>query len=478
LLISILALAKPGYSQQLKALFNYKTFYAPGNGPYIESYLSVDARTVQYQKQSSGKFSGAIEVSIFISDGTGTKYSDKYNLLSPEVSDSSSRHFSFLDQQRIQLANGTYKFEMVIRDKSYPDKPYSLSQTVKVEYYPNLVAVSDISLIESYAKTETENPLSRNGFDMVPYVDNYFPPSMKTLRFYAEIYNSDKVFSESAFLISYFIKSAESGKTLENLRGFKKDQPAPVRALFTEIPLQEVSSGNYILVVEVRNQQNEIVASKEVAFQRNNNLISNDAAQTDLSNTFVSFFGSKDTLSEYIRCLRPLCNSIETTFLTNQLKLADLKLMQNFFYDFWTKRNPANPEKAWLDYRAEVLRVNNDFSTSMERGYDTDRGRVYLQYGRPNTITKSYNEPSAYPYEIWHYYKIGSQSNRKFVFYNMDLVSNDFILLHSDAQGEPYDNQWELKLHKRDTQSNDYDDESKNPDYFGNKAKENFINPK
>jgi hypothetical protein len=112
-------------------------------------------------------------------------------------------------------------------------------------------------------------------------------------------------------------------------------------------------------------------------------------------------------------------------------------------------------------------------------GYATDRGRVYLQYGPPNTMSDHYAEPSAYPYEIWHYYKLGSQSNRKFVFYNPDLVSNDFVLLHSDAQGELPNSRWEMDLHKRDTQSNDFDKESKDGGlFYGNQAKDNFKNPR
>jgi GWxTD domain-containing protein len=152
--------------------------------------------------------------------------------------------------------------------------------------------------------------------------------------------------------------------------------------------------------------------------------------------------------------------------------------MQQFFYDFWVKRSPINPEKAWQDYRAEVIKVNREFSNQVKKGYATERGRVYLKYGPPNTISKSYNEPSAYPYEVWHYYKLDNQSNRKFVFYNPDLISNDFALLHSDAQGEPFNNQWQMLLYKRDTPSRSFDQEQRNVDSFGNKAGENFANPR
>jgi len=482
LIISILITSTAVQSQPLKALFTYKTFYVPGSGPYLETYLSVDARTIRYSPLPSGKFQGAIEVSIIVSDATGKKFSDKYNLLSPEVTDTAARSFNFLDQQRIPLANGTYQFEMVIRDKSLPEKPYNLNQAVKLEYYPNLISISDIQLVESYTKSVQESTITKNGFDLVPYVDNYYPEAMKSLRFYAEVYNTDKIFSTSPYLLSYFIKSTESGKALENMRSFKKEQPAPVNAVLAEMPVEALPSGNYSLVIEVRNQQNEIVATRETFFQRSNAMMAEasekDLMQRDLSNSFVSFMSDKDTLSDYIRSLRPISTSLETTFMSNQLKLADLKLMQGFFYDFWAKRNAENPEKAWVDYHLEVLKVNNSFGTRVKKGYDTDRGRVYLQYGPPNTISPSYNEPSAYPYEIWHYYKIGAQSNRKFVFYNPDLVTNDFILLHSDAQGEPYENQWELMLYKRDTQTHDYDEEKKQGDYFGNKADEIFINPR
>jgi hypothetical protein len=121
--------------------------------------------------------------------------------------------------------------------------------------------------------------------------------------------------------------------------------------------------------------------------------------------------------------------------------------------------------------------VKREFGTSIRRGYQTDRGRVFLQYGPPNNRTASLHEPSAYPYEIWHYYRIGTQNNRRFVFYLPDLVTNDYTLLHSDANGEIIDNQWQLRLHKRDTQTNNFDNNNVNPTY-GGRANDLFNTPR
>lgn len=53
-----------------------------------------------------------------------------------------------------------------------------------------------------------------------------------------------------------------------------------------------------------------------------------------------------------------------------------------------------------------------------------------------------------------------------------------FYVVHSDAQGEPNNDRWELEIYKRDTQSLDFDEKNKGADYFGNKAGENFSDPK
>jgi GWxTD domain-containing protein len=470
-----------GSAKNLQALFSFKTFYSPENGPYIETYLSVNGKSVSYSKNANGMFQGAIEITATYKDADGIRHSDKYNLLSPEVKDTGNLDFSFLDQQRVQLPNGNYVLELVIRDKNTPEKPYNVTQPIKIEYYNNIVAISDIEFLESYTKTVTPTMLSKSGFDLMPFADNFYGTSLKSVKFYAEVYNTDKVMSGAPYLLSYFIETAESKRVIEAMRGFVKQNPEKVNVLLREIPITDLPSGNYNLVLEVRNQQNELIATNTTFFQRSNIVtlpVSGDFQQRDVSNTFASAITNKDSLIEYIHSLTPIANQLEQTFLANQMKLADVNIMQRFFYDFWSKRSPVNPEKAWMDYRIEVMRVNNDFSTRIAKGYTTERGRVYLKYGPPNTITKSYNEPSAYPYEIWHYYKIEQQSNRKFVFYNPDLVTNDFQLIHSDAQGEPSNDRWEMDIYKRDTQSRDYDEKNKGADYFGNKAGENFSNPR
>ena len=81
----------------------------------------------------------------------------------------------------------------------------------------------------------------------------------------------------------------------------------------------------------------------------------------------------------------------------------------------------------------------------MRKGYETDRGRIYLKYGPPNTITDRPNEPSAYPYQIWHCYAL-QRFNKKDSFLSSDLVSNDYVILHSTLQGEYFNNNWKTDL--------------------------------
>ncbi len=45
--------------------------------------------------------------------------------------------------------------------------------------------------------------------------------------------------------------------------------------------------------------------------------------------------------------------------------------------------------------------------------------------------------PNSYPYEIWEYYHLADgEVDKKFVFYDRELVGNNYELLHSDARGE------------------------------------------
>lgn len=42
---------------QMQAVFAYSTFYAPGaDMPYVETYLSFDAWTMQFVKQANGTY--------------------------------------------------------------------------------------------------------------------------------------------------------------------------------------------------------------------------------------------------------------------------------------------------------------------------------------------------------------------------------------------------------------------------------------
>jgi GWxTD domain-containing protein len=192
-------------------------------------------------------------------------------------------------------------------------------------------------------------------------------------------------------------------------------------------------------------------------------------------NNFASQY-NKETVTEHIRSLAPISSEAELNFASNVILSDDAGRMQQYLVYFWQKRNPEEPEKAWLAYAEQVKKVNSSYSTNFNKGYATDRGRVYLKYGPPNTINANQNDPNVYPYEIWHYYRVNNQSNRKFVFYNPAGASDEYELLHSDAIGELNDYRWKYKLLSRDIRSQPGNNlDLTNPDpYYSDKINKDF----
>ncbi|XWK65605.1 GWxTD domain-containing protein [Tunturiibacter gelidiferens] len=89
-----------------------------------------------------------------------------------------------------------------------------------------------------------------------------------------------------------------------------------------------------------------------------------------------------------------------------------------FIENFWLRRNP-NPDSPENEFREEHyarIAYSNDHFAAGKPGWRTDRGHIYIAYGKPDNIDShpsggSYERPmeegggntSTFPFEIWHY---------------------------------------------------------------------------
>lgn len=464
----------------LEAFLSYATFYSPEQGPYVETYIMINGSTVAFSKGEDGRYRAQVEIALDILKGEEHVYTDRHVLVSPSISDATAENPNFLDQHRVALPNGQYVCRISLKDLDRDGNEIQQDFTLDIGISETDASLSDLEMVESYENTiGPPGSFSKSGKDIIPFPMEYFGAPNDKLIFYAEAYRTDtRWMAGQKFLVRYYIERYENEQPMSQYSRFVKMEAAPVNVVLGEFPLKDLRSGNYNLVVELRDTANQLVLQKKKYFQRSNPA---STARTgyglDASETFVASIGGGDTLMECIRCLYPVSQDFELQFAENAMKSNDEKLMRNYFYGFWVDRNPDNPEKAWNDYKAQVLLVDKMFGTKLNKGYATDRGRVYLKYGAPNSVSKEDREPSAYPYEIWHYYKLQNQTNRRFVFYNPDLVTDEFVLLHSDARGEIYNSQWDVEIHRRTSPVPTHDDQSVEK-HFGGHTKDLYRSPR
>ena len=467
-------------AQPMRAYLSYATFDTPDNQPYIETYLTIQNSSLKQIKQENGSYSGKLNVQIIFRQNDTIMNYGKYELAGPEIVDTLDNILTFLDVHRYALTAGVYDLELALDDLNDTVEQIVSHTTFRIGFPKDSISISDIEFLKSYEKKEGSGILDKNGYGVTPYVFNSFPEEEKELKFYAEIYHADKNIGNGDYIVYEYIRPFEVDKKMDNFFYMKRMKSGPVSVLMNSIDISKLATGNYLLVIEARDRKNELMASKELFFYRNNPEISFNesvAMATDVSNTFVKNIDNRDSLLLYIDYLYPISTASEKIYVKSIFKTADLKTLQKYFYSFWQDRDKVDPEGAWLTYLQRVKEANANFKTMRIPGYRSDRGRVYLQYGKPNVIAESHNEPAAFPYEIWHYYQIGGQHDIKFVFYTKDLVTNDFQLIHSNMMGELSNYRWQSQLYGRTWDSYSIDDMIV-PNSYGSFATDYYEQPR
>lgn len=487
-LMLLLLMSAVGMAQNkaIQSFLSYTTYNVPGDEPFIENALAFDCSSVVYRQYEPGCFKATVEIQTIFKKNDKVYTFSKIALDSPMVKDTTKITGAFIDQQRFPLENGEYQMEITVKDLNNPKQiPYKSEQTVVMNFPADQPAVSDILLVESYQKAVKNTSLTKSGYDMVPRVYAFYTPSVENLTFYAELYNSDKFYKDGGqYMLNYYIQSYESSVKMKDFNFVKRMDVGPVNILLNTINIKNLPTGNYYLVVEMHDRNNNLMASNSVFFQRYNpgcevNL--EDLAAMQVEHTFAADYTNLDSIREYIRCLNPCCSETERDYANNLVKTDDIKTMQQFLYNFWATRSPLNPKDAWQEYYNQVKRVNASYSTKTKKGYMTDRGYVYLKYGTPDKICEEPFDPGAYPYEIWHYYEVAGQRNKHCVFMSQDMVTNDFQLIHSDIIGEVNNPRWQMMIYSRfygPDYTGDIIDQTEAPGAWGTRAGDLYRNPR
>ena len=461
---------------QLEALFDIKKF-RQGEQHFVETYLYIFGPSLLEDRDTNVK-NKKVEILLFIENEQKEIVDYKKHVIEGEIDHINKN--GILDLQRFFLLDGDYHLNLRLVDQNDTtnieehQQTFTLSKTNPVEF-------SDVELLDKYWKSDSVSKLNKSGFEMIPLVTTYLGPEFNRLSYYTEIYFDEKIGRDNpSVILTQSILVEENRKIAGQYNKLKKISTSSVVPVLNSFDLSNLPTGNYILKLSVMDKNQQVLNTKELSFQRtnlNNSMKLNRLNSVSIANTFASIL-PQDSLDEFLKCLAPLASNLEKNIIDNKLNDIDDTLKRQFIYSFWYNRFPNDPAYNWSKYKNEVKKTNQLFGTKVRKGYETDRGRIYLKYGPPNTITDRPNEPSAYPYQIWHYYKIGRFNNKRFIFYLPDLVTNDYVILHSTLQGEYFNNNWKTDLHSRNTPERNVDAlQNPNDNQWGSNSNLFFINP-
>lgn len=452
----------------LKVYLSDAQFYSEEAGSYLEIQLNFTGYSLNYTTDEDKTF-GQVEIIQVFSKEDSTYLADRYLLNSPLVIDSIAE--DFFDIQRYPLEPGIYDYELMINDVHSTSEALTASRKIEIKDFSKELSFSTFLAAETIIPNPKEYSIyTRYGYDVIPLVGNYYPTEVENFLYYIELYNTDKALNDdSIFVVEQKLYSTGNNLLLEEYTRYYRYTASEIQPISKVMDISMLPTGAYTLELNVLDRSKTILARSTFEFDRNNTDEVNEIAYNSviLDPAFLESI-PQDSTDYYVASLIPIARQTEVKNIISLLKEKDSEKNTKYLQAFWLQINSKNPYEEWVRYKAQVQLVEQLYSTNYQAGFETDRGRVYLQYGSPNSIIEEPSSPSEYPYEIWRYDRINQYSNRRFIFYNPTNLTGEYRLLHSDMIGELQNHRWQYVLNKRNTPGVNLDDPTGGtPDHFG-----------
>lgn len=424
----------------------------------LHTYYALNGNTLIYDYDKDSLLSGGVEISLELLKDTLRVRADRFRIQSPKTKDITQLQQLFTYKHQFKgLEAGKYELMVSLQDVNDTAQPYSFKQPITIRPLYEGTQTSDFLMVEANNLSQLESP-TKSGSNLVPKVTSgsyFYSEGSDKLTFFIELYNlQKKLDSTNAYLLKYYVKDMRLNRPINKFAAFKKMTATPVAMFMASFDISNLPTGNYNLVIEAINPKGEEIVKREQFFYRSNPSIAIDITEyteEDLQGTFVSNYYNFDSVYQYIEYLYPISTDSERRAQRIILKGRKLEDMRRYFYSFWVNKSSLQPEEEWNKYHADVILVNKKYSTPIQKGYMSDRGRIYLTYGKPTLIYSRPFEPSLPPYEQWQYDRIDSpytipQINKQFIFAEFDISTNDYQLIHSNATGELFNRRWQYDL--------------------------------
>lgn len=284
--------------------------------------------------------------------------------------------------------------------------------------------------------------LRKNGFHVVPNPVAVFSDSDTILYVYGEIYNLDArtTADPTQFQLSLAVLDREGG--LYRSFGSRIARKPGTSAVIAEsFAIDDFDVGPYQVRIIVDDFDTKQADTALVPFR----IVSPQAvlSAAEISKRRAELYDNL-TVKDHV-------NMVKFLLLPEELRVLNAlpdngKL--NYLDQYW-KEHDTDPATAVVENRLEMAEryayANKFFSTNSERtdGWQTDRGRIYLTYGRWDERDDVEAPRVGNSYDVWYYRSI--KEGKVFIFEDWS-GDEDYRLVHSNVFGEVYSKDWQDRI--------------------------------
>lgn len=309
------------------------------------------------------------------------------------------------------MVPGSYTIVITITDSV---SKRAVSAETVVDAFGRSPGISDLLLASAMrvaAEGDTllaRGEVARGNLRIVTAPNLVLDPLQPNIAFLMEAYSA----TEAKAVTTITIRDANGGAVV-SLPAFSRTIPAGGGVIRGEFPLDGLPEGSYTFAASVAMGGQTVersgsfsVGNLQAALQRQ--MVAREA------NRYLdeSFFGAMseaelDKAAEQLQLIATP-RQLEVYQAVGERKLS-VEAKRRFLVNFWTqlddsKDTPANERRmAFYDGVALADSLYGEAGRSGRPGWKTDRGRVYVKYGKPDEIFRRQQEGRAPPYEIWRY---------------------------------------------------------------------------